>query len=224
MPSELGLGVYEIGEAARYTRQQTATVRSWFFPAAGTGRKPVFKSDYQQYKNRYAISFLDLIDVLVAGKLRTEGVSMPKVREAYRVLKKRFKRTHPFCYENLYTDGKDILIDAAHAVEDSALIEVVSGQNWFKRVIRPYLTQITFDQDTRKAVAWHISNGVVINPKIGFGRPVIDGTGLSAEILGNQYFANGEDEELVADLYEVTVRDVRNAAVYVEEFRLRAAA
>src|SRR5690349_2020617 len=81
MPTMLGKGVYDYREAALLTGLKQGRVREWFRVRPVKARRPpVFRSDYEPVDGNYAISFLDLIDVFVAGQLREHGVSLQTLR------------------------------------------------------------------------------------------------------------------------------------------------
>jgi uncharacterized protein (DUF433 family) len=84
------------------------------------------------------------------------------------------------------------------------------------------LSRITYGPTTKLAEALAISNGVVINPTVGFGKPVIANTGLTTFVVANQFHANRKNTALVASLFNITERDVKNAVRF--ESRLKQAA
>ncbi len=215
---ELGRGVYDLAEAARYTRLNYSTVRSWFHGKAD--REPVFRGDYGRVRGDYAISFFDLVDLLVAGQLRAAGVTMRIVRASYEVLQSDIGTSHPFCHERIYTDGKRVIVAVASQIGDARLLDVVSRQQLFTS-IRSVLKSI--DYRTKLAMLWKISNGVVIDPRRSFGKPVVAGTGVTTFVLANQFHANAGNVELVADLYAVGRRDVLNAVDFEERYGRAAA-
>lgn len=216
----LGHGIYSIPEAASYTRVHVNTVRSWF-KATSQGRG-LFRSDYQPVKNHYAISFLDMIDVWIVGELRSSGVSMQQIRAAHNILRRDLDTSHPFCHSNIYTDGKTVLTNIAKSLGDDELAEVVSRQRWFPKFMIPKLMQIDYGTESHLAYRWRIHEGVVIDPSLSFGKPVIEGTGTTTYVIATQYFANMEDASLVANLYNLTPQDVM-AAVEFEIEHARAA-
>lgn len=220
----LGEGVYHLAEAARYTQLHPARVRSWFVPRSdGTRKHPVFHSDYAKVGTDRAISFLDLIDVLVAGQLRELGVSMPTVRKAYNVLKTQLKTTHPFCHQDLRTDGKRVFLVTATELDDVTLREVVSTQQYFRNVL-PHLQRLSYSEADKLAQHWDIEPGVMIDPAISFGKPVVAATGTTTFVIANCVKANGGDVELVADLFDLSPTDVRNAVEFENNYKTRRAA
>ncbi len=86
----LGQGSYILAEVSKLTQIHPSRVRSWFKQRSdGTGFGPIFNSDYPPVHGDYAVSFLDLIDVLVAGQLRDRyNVPMNIVRHAHTLLQK----------------------------------------------------------------------------------------------------------------------------------------
>ena len=64
------------------------------------------------------------------------------------------------------------------------------------------------------AARWCIANMVVIDPKIGFGKPTIDGVGISTAILAASYEANDRDAERVADWFKVHAKHVLAAVAF----------
>ena len=214
----MGKGVYTLNEAARYTGVPLATLRSWFKPRTDRRRHdPIFQSDYAPIEGDYAVSFLNLIEVYVARFFRQEGVKPPVIRRARDILADELSTLYPFAHADLCTDGSRII----RKTGESQLVDVISKQHFFKQM---RLGTITYNNLTRLADAWHIREGVIINPEVAFGHPVVERTGITTFVLANQYHANCENASLVADLYGVGESDVLNAVRFEEATRRRKAA
>ena len=214
--SPLGRGVYGMPEAARYTGLHPSRVRSWFTTRpSGLRRGPLFLSDYPIIENKYGISFYDLIDVLVAGQLRDNGVTMAAVRAVYIKLQERLNTQHPFCHHRFYTDGRTIIIAESDDLEDDSLSEALSSQMLYSSY-RTVLRKMDYSDETQHANRWNIARRVIIDPDQSFGKPVIAGTSTTTFVLANQYYANNDDAELVADMYRVTLEDVLCAVDFEE--------
>lgn len=95
----LGNGVYPISEAARYIQIQDSTLRYWF---KSKEYPPLLHSDYSWMGISNTISFYDLIDALVAGLFRKEGIPSRRVRDAYRNMQDKLNAKHPFCFNTFY--------------------------------------------------------------------------------------------------------------------------
>ena len=73
-----------------------------------------------------------------------------------------------------------------------------------------------YDEATEMARRWCIADFVVIDPTICFGKPIIEGVGITTAVLSTSYEANGQDTELVADWFRVHSKHVI-AAVELKE-------
>jgi uncharacterized protein (DUF433 family) len=204
----LGRGVYTISDAARLTGLRPARVREWFRRRPPPSRRrPIFISDYAPLAGETAISFLDLVDVYVAGQLREYGVSMQNVRRVYKSLAADLDVKHPFCHQRLLTDGKTVLTSGLDEQGREELIEVLSRQKVFPEIIQPFLHRIDYDR-IEMARRWRIADQVVVDPGLCFGKPVVEAAGMPTAILAAGYRANADDEDVVADWYNVASADV----------------
>jgi uncharacterized protein (DUF433 family) len=215
----LGNGIYAYPEAARLTGVHTQTVRAWFLGRKKHGEPigggAVFNSEYGDDP---AISFLDLIEVLVAGQLRNAGVSLSVIRKSFLAISKHLSTLHPFSREELVTDGKNIFLHTAVDAQADLLVELFRKQHFFHKVMKPYLSRVSYDKGTKLARSWQIMDGVVVDPRRSLGKPVVDAAGIPASILAKAFFANGQDSAKVADWYGVAVEDVEIATRFSGEF------
>lgn len=221
----LGQGVYTVAEVSRLTGLHPSRVRSWFKQRSdGSGYSPVFRSDYQPVDGDYAVSFFDLIDVLIAGAFRDQfHVPMHVVRRTHRLLREQLDVEHPFCHSDLYTDGKRIFLSAASELSEQTLHEVISRQQFFLH-IKEKLHHIDYNEITKLAHRWRIAGGVVVDPSICMGKPTVANTGITTYVIANQYHANDDNAGLIADLYGISEKDVANAVTFEDWYRHRNAA
>ncbi|MBI2421495.1 MAG: DUF433 domain-containing protein [Candidatus Hydrogenedentes bacterium] len=208
-PPALGAGAYAIPEAARYLKIGAGRLRSWF--VADTQKQSAFLADFKPIEGCTAISFYDLVDSQVAVQLRGMNISMQRIRRVYNAMKAGFGLRHPFCSELLFTDGKDLFLKSAQAVEDASFIDILTRQHYFTEVLTPFLGHIDYDHAVGMAQRWHIFPNVVIDPRVFFGKPVIEGSRISTYTLAREYIANGNDSDIVADLYDVSSLQVLSA-------------
>jgi len=218
----IGKGVYTLAEVSRLTELHPSTVRAWFkYRSDSVGYGPIFQSDYQSVGGDYAVSFLDLIDVLIAGQFRgRHKVPMRIVRRAHELLQEELDTKHPFCHSDLYTDGKRIFLLAADKLNEDKLSDVISHQQFFLH-IKEKLGHIDYHEITKLASRWRIANGIVVDPSISMGKPTIENTGITTYVIANQYYANMKNSGLVADLYEVSENDVANAIKFEQKYGRR---
>jgi uncharacterized protein (DUF433 family) len=211
----LGKGVYGFHEAAFLTGLKEERVREWFRKRpSGARRRPIFQSDYEPVDGDRAISFLDLIDVFVAGQLREHGVSLQTLRRVYACLAEELQTPHPFCRNELLSDGKVVFMRGMDEKGQEELKEVLSRQKVFPEIILPFLNRIDYGAASRLAERWHIARLVVVDPRICFGKPVVEPVSIPTAILAAAYHANDEDVELVAGWYNVHADHVRAAVAF----------
>jgi len=221
---KLGAGAYRLSEVARYTEVNFGRVWSWFRERHDReNHDPVFHSDYDPVEGDFAVSFLDMIDVSVAAQLREEGVKMSIVRRSKAILSRDLSTQHPFSHSDIYTDGQRVFVFAADQIGDETLSEVISHQQFFLR-IRERLTHIEYSKVTKLAARWRIARGVVIDPRVALGKPVVANTGTTTFVLANCYWANDQDAGVAADLFNVSEEDVVNAVSFEQRFGGRRAA
>ena len=221
MKIQLGLGIYDLREAARLTRLNPVRIRRWFIQRPSeSNRSPALRSDYGISEGEVAISFLDLIDVFVFGQLRTHGVSLPTLRKISVRLQKDLDTRHPFAHSRLATDGHEVFFRGIDTDGKEELVEVLTRQKVFPEIIAPFLKKLDYDPATELARMWRIARGVVLDPKIALGKPVVDGVFVKTELLAAAWRANRQDADAVARWYNVAPEDVMRAV----EFELGQAA
>jgi uncharacterized protein (DUF433 family) len=211
----LGHGVYNIPEASKLTRLRPQRVREWF-TGRTAARKPIFKSDYHAVRGDQVISFLDLVELFVAGQLRDHGVSLQALRKVHRKLQSDLGTQHPFSREEILSDGKKVFVLGLDEKGTEEMVEVLSRQKVFVEILLPFLKRIDYDSATRLARKWCIADRVVLDPAICLGKPIVEKVGVATGILAAAFHANGRDAGIVADWYGVQQTDVL-AAVSFEQ-------
>jgi uncharacterized protein (DUF433 family) len=214
----VGTGSYGIPEGARLARVQIRTASRWISGSGAEGRGRLLKPDLPPVGSRHALSFLDLIDLLVVGRFREVGVSLQTVRRVHARLSQSLGTSHPFGHRRLLTDGQTIFMETLDHVGDKHLEEVLSGQKAMPEVLKPYLRQIEYAEESQTAIRWNIASGVVVDPNRSFGKPIVASEGTATFVLAQAFWANGKDEDLVADLFDVSPEAVRQAIAFESEF------
>ena len=116
MDRYVATGAYGIPEAARLARVNIRTARYWISRHRDE-RPRLLTPDLPPVNDRYALSFLDLIDLLVVGRFREEGVSLRTIRRVYVRLQKTLNTRHAFGHRRLLTDGRAIFLETLDLVE-----------------------------------------------------------------------------------------------------------
>lgn len=215
MTTLLNRGVYGFPEAARLARIPVSNISRWFRGRSDwPSSKPVLSSDIPTVGTNHAVSFLDLIDLRVVGRFRARGISMQTIRRVYEKLGQQLQSKHPFAHANLKVFGKTVMEQVADEVGGEKLREVLTGQEAMPRILEKFLRDVTYDDDTRLALRWDIHRGVVIDPLRNLGKPVASEGGASTFVLAGCYAANGNNADLVADLFNTSSRAVLDAVEF----------
>jgi len=147
---------------------------------------------------------------------------MAVVRKAYHQLTREFRTRHPFAHLSLRRAGRQILVKVSEVIAENTLTDAITRQNVFENVIAPHLECIDYSDATGFAERWHIAEGVVIDPEIAFGRATVAQTRVPTAVIAAAFRANDADEDVVADLYELSLDQVR-LALHFEDGLGRAA-
>lgn len=200
----LGRGVYSLTEAAKLTHLRPSRVRAWFRPLENRAGVGVFQSDYPSVGDDRAISFLDLIEVYIAGRLREADppVSLQHIRKVHKKLSIDTGKPHPFCEREIY-HSKGTIFTRPLNDTSGPVIEPLTSQTYINSVIMPFLEKIEYDHITNLARLWHIAEGVVVDPSRSFGKPIVSEVGIATRVLSASYEANGRDAARVAEWYEI---------------------
>jgi uncharacterized protein (DUF433 family) len=209
---------YGIAEAAGYLRLPVSTLRSWLLGQSYRvgDRSKFFKPviEIADRKERQ-LSFINLVEVFVlAGIRREHEIPLPKVRKAVDYLRRTFNSTRPLSDEQFETDGIDLFVEKM----GSLIGATQEGQIQMRDIIRDRLERVRRDPKgvPQKIVLFPARSGskgnadVVIDPRLSFGRPVLDRLGVRTSILAERFDA-GESIEVLAREYEAPPEAIQNA-------------
>ena len=208
-------GVYTLTEVAQYTGLHSTTLRYWFLPRADrSGRGPVFDSDYARVDGDFAISFLNLVEAYVASFFKKNKVKHRDIRRTHEILKDQLGVSHPFAHASLSTGLGRIVLE--NTEQSKRFIEIIGRQLLFPE-FGDGLHRISYNASTRLADEWQVSEGIIVSPTMGFGKPVVMRTGISTLIVAKQYKANGKNAALVSRLFNIPEEGVLNAYRFEEQ-------
>ncbi|MCY0898114.1 MAG: DUF433 domain-containing protein [Firmicutes bacterium] len=204
--------LYTFAEADRLGNVRTGTAKRWLVGYRDETQKDgvVVRPPVSNACSPNGVSFWDLIEVIVVGQLRKAGFSLQLIRRIHRNCQQLFQVERPFVSLSLKVGGREIFV----SVQD-VLVEVGKkrGQQAWTEVIGPFLEDI--DYEANLAASWwplgH-DGGVLVDPRYGFGRPVISGKGVRTEIIREHFEAKSsihqiaEDFNLTADQVEAALR------------------
>lgn len=214
-PRELPL--YSVYEAARYLKIPRSTLRSWV-----AGRTYEVKEGEAYFDplitladpDSLTLSFNNLIEVYVLSALRVKHqVKINAIRTAIAYAEKEMDVKRLLLRDELRTGAGDLFWD-----KYGDLINLSqAGQLVLRDLFRAHLERVERDEvnmpiQLRPFIApHHESRSVVIDPRISFGRPVVQG--ITTAILAQRADA-GESIQALADDYALDESKVKDAILY----------
>lgn len=169
--SELGQGLYSLADLRVFLsftgeEKDGGYALDWLadvlLPSGHRRRRP----DY---------SFGDLISLFVVRELKNKGVRPQHIRDAERYLRSKWNTDRPFTSGEIQTDGRGIYVD-----DDLIAGQIESadryGQQVMRELVRERLTAVHYDDGTGRATYWTPAKHVLVDPRVQFGEPVVDGT------------------------------------------------
>jgi uncharacterized protein (DUF433 family) len=143
------------------------------------------------------------------------------MRRAHVRAQNELQTTHPFCSNRISTDGKNIFLKQAEEDSDQALLNLVTQQREFSRIVQDFLKELQFSGND--IVWWPLGKEkqIVIDPRRNFGQPTVAKSGVPAITLARSVRANSS-VDVVARWYEVQREEVRDAVEF-EDSLARAA-
>jgi uncharacterized protein (DUF433 family) len=175
---DLGRGVYALSELRTFvafdgSREDGRQVLSWLRTVLNPVRHRAHRADY---------SFSDLVSLFVVRELLRKGVRPRTIREAEDFLRGELRVDRPFVFEDIKTDGVEVFY------RDNVIptqIESASGrgQQVLREAIKDKLTSVRYHDGT--AAYWVPMAGVLLDPRVQFGEPVVEGTRVPTEAVAN---------------------------------------
>lgn len=221
---------YPISEVAHYLRLPKSTLRSWtigqhYETKAGRHRfEPLIRIADEQGR---MMSFLDLVEAHVLSSLRRQhAVRLETIRQAVKRIRKidlslstsesgTARSRHPLAEAQFATKGVELFVE-----ELGNLVNLSRhGQLGMRDALEGYLRRIErnprgvalrlypFTRPERKP---DTPRSVAIDPRVAFGRPVINGTGITTAVVFERFTA-GESPETLADDYDRPAEDIWEA-------------
>ena len=215
----IGLGLYTVPQASQLSHVSVGRIRRWmrgytFTTKSGPHKSPpVVTSVLPSLDGAAILTFLDLQEVRFVDAFLETGVHWKTLREAH-TNAQEVLGSYPFSRGRFVTDGRAIFEDLARgaARSDAALLDMVSGQGSFNRIVRPFIATLKFTTDGQAREWWPLgkSRHVVVDPQRSFGQPIVPREGVPTAILAKAYKAEGSIRQ-VARWFDVNERSLRDA-------------
>lgn len=203
---------YRLPEAAHYLRIPLSTLRTWIFgqeygTAGGHRRsRPIITIAADDPPR---LSFVNMVEAHVLSAIRYQhGVALLAVRRAVEYLTREFGSRHPLAEEQFQTDGVSLFVERLGLLNVSA-----PGQFAMREILVALLRRVERDERglairlypfSRRPAATLLALAesprlVVIDPMVGFGRPVLSGTGVTTLSIAERFDAGESIKDLAAD-------------------------
>jgi uncharacterized protein (DUF433 family) len=201
----LGRGAMSFPVAARLVHTNPAKLRRWM-------REGLTPASYERGDAQSDIlSFLDLVSLEVVRRLREAGVSLQRIRHLEAELRNVVRARRPFATERFWTDGVEVWMTIDKSGD---LVEMTGrrrGQHAWKAVVSSFASEIEYE--AQEAVRWRPAKGVVIDPAIHFGEPVLSGTRIAVATIQKNLEVGSPEE--VAHWYGLTLEQVAAAQAFL---------
>jgi uncharacterized protein (DUF433 family) len=206
--------LYSFQEAGRLAHVSSSTVRNWLYGySTDYGDVPPL---FPQHEEQDAmVSFLQLVEIVVAGRFRkADRIPFRTVRQAYMNLKKETGLAHPFARYDLEALGRHILMPLDRARSRASLQTADNLNQW---TLPGLVTeaQEQFDYDLDLVSRWYPVGKtvpIVIDPEISTGLPTIVGRGVTVSGIVKRWKAGQRMDFIAGDL--VLERDVVEKVVW----------
>ena len=214
--------MYTFSEAASLAGVSTGTVRNWLLGYT-TGERQALPL-FPQSDQGPMVSFLQLIEIMVAGRLRkVEHASYRKVYVAYQNAKSKYPYKYPFAHIDLEAIGGHIIHWVRGTTRQANIQALDDMQQWTLPGLFSEIRKDELDYESELASRWHpLSKSVpiVVDPQFSSGVPTISGRGITIDTI-HKRFKDGRfsidfiarDYELKRDLVEQAIRFAEQVAV-----------
>lgn len=212
---------YRLPEAAHYLRVPESTLRMWVlgqdYRAADRPRilRPII---IPAAVAPPTLSFINMVEAHVLTAIRYQhGVPLQAVRRAVEYLTREFHSRHPLAEEQFQTDGVNLFVERLGLLNVSA-----PGQFAMREILGALLRRVERDERglairlypfSRRPALPALDDSprlVVIDPRVGFGRPVLVGTGVTTATIAERFDAGESLEALAAD-YDRPASEIEEA-------------
>jgi uncharacterized protein (DUF433 family) len=157
---------------------------------------------------------MNLLECYMLSSMRAiYDVRIPKVRKSLATLAKYVQHRHPLVEQAFQTDRRDLFIEHVGKVVNLSKHE----QILIPGVMELYLERIERDPKglfkLYPFVMGRTANEprlILINPAVGFGKPVIAGTGISTAVISSRFNARESVPDLASE-YGVSPKQIEEA-------------
>ncbi len=220
---EKGSGFYTINEVAWYAQIPKSTLQYWFMGRGGY--KPVREGKYDSESNLY-FTFNDLLEARAIRKFRAQfKVNLSSIRDAVKVANENWGIDYPLSNKNYqcFASEKEVFIRPKPEKHTEQISGRDIGQTVLKEVFGLY-DKIKYDDDSNPIkfnAGTYEGLSIELDPKILMGQPRVENIFSSAPTIWRSYKAEN-DEEFIAQLYDIDERVVKASCSYCDNIGVAA--
>ncbi len=212
----VGIGLYTPAEASRLLHLPVTRLGRWLRGHTINGKHydPLWSPQIDLGDGRLYLGFSDLMEARVADAFIERGVSARRVRAAIEEASKILGTERPLSHNRFRTDGRDIFLHTSVDGEEPTLLNVLSKQYVFERLLDPILQTVEFGRDGEPMAWWPSGKAanIVLDPERSFGQPVDARSGVPTAILAAAEQSFGVRR--AARLYDVSESAVKQSAKF----------
>lgn len=216
------LPAYTYAEAGRILAIPASTIRAW-----AQGQAYRYKARQYWFESVLELpdpgdsrlSYNNLIEAYSLRALRTvHQVALNEVRESVRVASEEYGIPRLLIHKDMRAAAGEVFLERY-----GALISLGRGQQLaMKRILQDYLWRIEYDEHDLAASFYPLTRGpkatdspkiIVLDPRVSFGRPIIDRRGIRTSAIFSRINA-GETPAHVAEDYGLTDEEVAEAILF----------
>lgn len=209
-------GIYTISDVSKILHIPDAKVRRWVDEYWDTKFSGFSENDHYSWNsgNGKVLDFYTMIEIYIFSELRESGVKIKDIVQAHEELANHYKTPFPFSNKDvvkgLKTDGKKVYFKFKDGI-----ISLDGTKQFNLEVVKDFFKKVDFNSEMLVSKFYPLGKkkNVVVDPQIKFGQPVLKSTGISVDTIYD-LFLSGEKLELIAFLYNLEVKDVRDAVKY----------
>lgn len=207
----LGTGVYSLRFASHFLKVPVQRIRRWaegYTRKDAAGRRVAIPPILQREEYYQGIvTYSDLVEMFWIRAYDRANVNMHNTKLASQRLSKILSTPYPFAKKDMWARGRELITESLLGLEEAS-----KGQLVFEFASEDM-------EKIKPEESWWpmgLDGGVVMNPRIAFGAPIVDGTGIRTDVIYASFQSEPHSEKLVAAWYDVPVSAVRKAIAFEE--------
>lgn len=212
--------LFTVTEAARHAGTSAATVRSWLCGDEIRGAQPLFPERPREPGSEIWLSFLELVEVIVARRFRAHGVSIEQLGRTRQHARGKWLVEYPLAERRLKLLGGRVLDALGEAID----LKWPASQPALP-MLASYATEVfEYDilDDADLDAAWAsrfypagVNGPLMVDPNFAGGAVTFQNRGVTLDTVLSRRKAR-EPIEFIADDLKLNIADIEAALHYAE--------